>query len=85
MKSKIISRVRERSGKIARLQAVEHYLEVMGIDGEYHGSGFCTVRELVLEMIIGKSGDTCELAFPLPDGRRVNVEVRITKLEDDPS
>lgn len=50
---------------------------------EINHTGNCTVRELVLEMVTGHKGDTCELAFPLPDGRRVNVEVQITKLEGD--
>ncbi len=48
---------------------------------EQNHTGNCTVRELVLEMITSCKGDTCELAFPLPNGRRVNVEVRITRLE----
>lgn len=54
------------------------------LDAGEDATGLCTVRELVLIMLESASNqaDTTELYFPLPDGRRVNVEVRITRLEE---
>ena len=56
------------------------------IDKGEDTTGLCTVRDLAHTMMKGNHGylpsDACELYFPLPDGRHVNVEVRITKLSE---
>lgn len=91
MKSKIIKKVRVREGLAChrRRQAAQEQIEQVKASvietarRERNNTGRCTVRELVLGMVTGHMGDTCEMAFPLPEGRRVNVEVRITRLEGD--